>query len=272
MNKNTRNNLFILIGVMLLVLALIPGSISAEPDAPSEDTFVHFPLIISITYPAESYDNSFTSTIEPWDARRWSKGADYEIKHNDGCDDGECGFLDMKLNNEAAYVIASPIEAVQAPFTYNIRTRAKLLDKNDGDAYGIIFGGNWTSGECPVTDFSTCFTEYYEFRVRYRDDNGDKYLEWKLKLVEGHDENNQNYGPDIIDWKRLEGTNPDSWVKWEIEVHNNGQMYIFADNVKQAGSAKDSTYIHNPYFGLMARTSSHGGAHVLYDMLKMDSN
>ena len=263
-----------LTGAIMMAFVLVAGNAKAELDAPDsvdEDTTVFFPLIIGLTEPSISYDTNFTGSILPWEARRWSSGADYEVKHNDGCDDGQCGFLEIKVNNSQAYVISSPLEAVKAPFTYKIRTRAKLLDRQDGDAYSMIFGGNWTSNGCPAVDFSTCFTNYYEFRVRYRDDNGDKFLEWKLKRVDGHDENNQNYGPDIIDWKRVDGVNPDSWVKWEVEVHNNGQMYIYADNTKQAGSAKDSQYINNLYFGLMGRTSSNGGSHVLFDMLKIDS-
>lgn len=236
---------------------------------PEQDTTVYLPMIIGDSPSAESYDENFSEGIEPWAARRWSAGADYEIKHNDGCDDGRCGFLEMKINNNGAYVIASPIAAVDAPFTYKITTRAKLLDRDDGDAYGIIFGGDWTSNGCPGNDFTTCFSEYYEFRVRYRDDNGDKFLEWKLKRVEGHDENNQNFGPDIIDWKRLDGVNPDSWVKWDVEVHNNGQMHIFANNAQQAGSAKDTTYIHNHYFGLIGRTRDHD-THVLFDRVRIE--
>ena len=276
MNKFARKSLIpalILVAAFMIVLLLDPGSIAAEPDTPATavvEVFTFLPMVVSgTTEPAASYETDFTGTIVPWEARRWSQGPDFVIKHDDGCDAGECGFLDIKVNNSQAYVIASPMEAVQAPFTYHIKTRAKLLERNDGDAYGIIFGGNGSANQCPTPDFSTCFTEYYEFRVRYRDDNGEKFLEWKLKRVEGHDANNQNFGPDIIDWKRVDNVNPDSWVKWDIEVHNNGQMYIHADNMKQAGSAKDSTYIHNLYFGLMGRSSDSGGAHVLFDMFKI---
>ena len=262
----------LLAAFMLGILAFMSGTAAAGQEtalAPEEDSMVYMPMIIgsAMQPPSTSYQDDFTDTIAPWAARRWTKGADYVIKHNDECNDGHCGFLDVKVNSSQAYVIASPMEAVAAPFIYDVRARAKLLDRDDGDEYGIIYGANWTSNGCPANDFSTCFTEYYEFRVRYRDDNGDKFLEWKLKRVEGHDENNQNFGPDIIDWKRLDGVNPDSWVNWKIEVHNNGQMNIFANNVKQAGSAKDATYINNHYFGLMGRSSGNGGSHVLFDRM-----
>ena len=259
--------------IILGILTIVSSRVQAGQEfslAAEDDSLVYMPLIIGSPTPSTSYNDEFTDSIEPWAARRWSAGPDYEIKHNDGCDEGHCGFLEMKINNSQAYVIASPLEAVEAPFTYNIKTRAKLLNREDGDEYGIIFGGDYTGNDCPAADFSTCFTEYYEFRVRYRDDNGDKFLDWKLKRVEGHDENNQNFGPDIIDWKRLDGVNPDSWVKWDIEVHNNGQLFIFANNVKQAGSAKDATYINNHYFGLIGRTSAKSGSHILFDMLQIE--
>lgn len=276
----TKKVQIVLIGAILVVLlvgvlTILNGTVQAKQGyslAPEEDSIVYVPMIIGSPTPppSESYQDDFTDGIEPWKAVRWSAGPDYEIKYNPDCDDGHCKFMEMKVDGGQSYVIASPLEAVKAPFTYSVSTRAKLLNRDDGDAYGIIFGGDWTSNGCPGVDFSTCFTKYYEFRVRYRDVNGDKYLEWKLKKVEGHDSNNQNFGPDIIDWKRLDGVNPDSWVNWKVEVHNNGQMHIFANNMEQAGSAKDSTYIHNHYFGLIGRTGDKGGSHILFDRMIID--
>ncbi len=257
---------------LMIGICIILGGITAARSikAQESDEFLAFvPLTLKVPPTLESYDEDFTDNIDPWAARRWSAGPDYEIKHNDGCDDGHCGFLEMKVKNAQAYVIASPMAAVDAPFAYKVTTRAKLLNRDDGDAYSMIIGGNWLDNGCPGQDFTTCFTGYYEFRVRYRDDNGDKFLEWKLKKVEGHDENNQNFGPDIIEWKRLDNVDPDTWVKWDVEVHNNGQLYIFANNAKQAGSAKDDTYIRKDYFGLMARSGVKGNTHVIFDFMRI---
>ena len=41
--------------------------------------------------------------------------------------------------------------------------------RETGDQYGVIFGGNYIGGACPAADFSTCFTKYYEMRVRFYD-------------------------------------------------------------------------------------------------------
>jgi len=148
--------------LLLVILTIMSGSVKADQElslAAADDSLVYMPLIIGSPAPSTSYNDEFTDSIEPWAARRWSAGADYEIKHNAGCDDGHCGFLEMKVNNSQAYVIASPLEAVEAPFTYNIKTRAKLLNREDGDEYGIIFGGDYAGNDCPAVDFSTCFTK-----------------------------------------------------------------------------------------------------------------
>lgn len=266
------SKLWLFMAGMLIAPVLIAGiyqSVGADSANLEKAGPGYLPFVVGAPPAAESYETHFTDDIVPWAARRWSAGADYDISHNDGCDGGECGFLEIKVNNPAAYVIVSPVEPVDAPFTYKIMTRAKLLNRDDGDAYGIIFGGDGLAIDCPAADFSICFNVYYEFRVRYRDVSGDQYLEWKLKRVEGHDANNQNFGPDIIDWKRLDDGNADEWVKWEIEVHNNGQLYIFANNKKQAGSARDASYIQNKHFGFLGRTSGQGGAHVLFDRFRI---
>lgn len=266
---------FLSAGLLIAVLIMTVGLVEAwqgGSQAPDEDSFVYFPLVIGAPIPPlqDSYEDTFTEGIEPWAARRWSAGPDFEIDANNDCNDGRCHFMEVEVNHGQSYVIISPLVGVDAPFPYKVSTRAKLLDREDGNAYGIIFGGNWDGNTCPGQDFTTCFTEYYEFRVRYRDGSGDSYLEWKLKKVEGHDQNNQNFGPDIITWKRLDGVDPGSWVNWEVEVHNNGQLYIFANNVKQAGSAKDSTYINNHYFGVIGRTGDHSGSHILFDRVRVE--
>lgn len=268
----------ILAVIVITTAAIMIGSVQAEQGltlAPEEDSFAYIPMIIGnpAPPPSESYVDDFEEGIDPWKAVRWNDGSEYEIKYNDynnGCTDGHCNFMEVEVKSGQSYVLVSPLEAVEAPFAYKVGTRAKLVNRDDGDAFSIIFGGEWTSNGCPAADFSTCFTKYYEFRVRYRDVNGDEYLEWKLKKVEGHDSNNQNIGPDIIDWKRLDGVDADSWVNWEVEVHNNGQMYIFANNVQQPSSAKDSTYIRNHYFGLMGRSGNNGGSHVLFDRMRIE--
>ncbi len=225
--------------------------------------------------PNQDYIDNFEFDIDGWLPRRWSDDAEYNYQHRSDCDQGgRCGFLEVEVKNNQAYVIMSPlIPAKDLP--YNIEVIARLMPKEDGNypkdqaQYAIIFGGNWNGEECPAGDFSYCFTQYYELRVRFRDlGNDNRFLEYKLKRIDGHDDNNQNFGPDLIDWDKF-GADPKKFVEWDITVEADGDIKIAA-NDKFLGEEDDSTYINNRYFGVEARTGSKEDSRVKFDYFKID--
>jgi hypothetical protein len=220
--------------------------------------------------PDSDYLDEFTDTIVPWQERIWTLGAIRTLFHDSSTDSKHSGFLNLSVSPKEKYVIVSPmIESKSYP--YNIEVEAKIRSpREDQDQYGIIFGANYTGGDCPATDFSTCFTNYYELRVRYRDTGDRKLMEYKLKRVEGVDSNNQNFGKDLIDWTDVdEYVDEDGWVQWDVNVNSSGKIRIAADN-NSVGSATDTTYLDNPYFGLEVRTGDVDSTEVRFDYFKID--
>jgi hypothetical protein len=211
----------------------------------------------------------FGGQIEPWKPVRWRLGTSFLLSHDGGSDDGRSGFLNLLVNTDEAYTIASPLVASRA-YPYNIETVVKLRSpRSEQDQYGVIFGANYNGGECPATDFSTCFTQYYEMRVRYYTDNGKERMEMKLKRIDGHDADNNNFGPDLIDWTRVRDVEEDGFVEWDITVSKSGKISISA-NGNPVGSVTDTTYLDNRYFGVIVRTGPNKDAEAKYDYIKID--
>ena len=170
---------------------------------------------------------------------------------------------------DSHYVIASPLVAGPKP-PYNIETTVKLRsDRNTGDQYGVVFGGNYNGGACPATDFSTCFTNYYEMRVRFYVDGDKDRMEMKLKRIDSHDADNNNQGPDLIEWTRVADVDENDFIEWDITVESDGKIKISA-NKNPVASATDATYINNPYFGVILRTEDHADAEAKFDYFKVD--
>ncbi len=222
------------------------------------------------TRPADGkYRDDFTDTITPWEPRIWTLGAVYNFFHDNASDSGRQGFLNLRVTPGDKYVIVSPMVISKQP-PYNIEIEAKIRDpREDLDQYAVIFGANKTSDPCPATDFKTCFTNYYEMRVRYRE-TGKKYMEFKLKRVDGVDANNQNYGPDLIKWTDVDQyVDEDGWVEWDVNVKSDGKIKVTA-NGDFVGEGKDTAYLNNPYFGLEVRTGDGDSAEVRFDYFKID--
>ena len=249
-------------------LGLLLDNVKLDVEYPSK---THLPFITygipnvtptpTIT-PGDSYFKGFSNNIDPWVKVRWSDGADSELSHSDTCDGDICGFLNLKVDKTDHYAIVSPKEPSK-PYPYTIETEAKIRSpRHDKDSYGIIFGASTNGQVCPVNDFSTCFNHYYELRVRYRDSGGNQWIEFKLVRVEGHDENNQPIGTDLIGWTEI-NEDPDSVVEWDVKVKENGDIVIKADEDK-VGEANDGTFLNNPYFGLIVTSGPNGSSEVKF--------
>jgi hypothetical protein len=210
--------------------------------------------------PGSDYETQFTDTISPWHASYWSENNSYILEHNADCDDNRCGFLELTVEDSAAFVLVSPTLVSKKP-PYTVETRALIKDKQDGDKYSLVWGGSWNGAPCPQPDLSSCFNEYYELRVRYRIVSKEPFLEYRLMKVTGHDSSNQPEGDILIDWEKVKDINPAGWVKWSVDYEADGKMTVYAEDDSGSGSQKlgsssSSAFADNPFFGLIVKTDN----------------
>jgi hypothetical protein len=224
--------------------------------------------------PGSDYEKNFTNNIDGWVDRRSTFGTAFSITHDGASDAGRQGFLNVLVNTDNShYVIVSPL--VQAkPVPYNIESYVKLRSPREtGDQYGFVFGGNYDpgAGDCRAPDVGVCFTQYYEMRVRfYYDEPADKdRMEMKLKRIDSVDENNNNQGEDLIEWTRVKDVDEDDFIEWDITYSSSGKISISANKLPVA-SVTDTTYINNPYFGVIVRTEDEADSEAKYDYIKVD--
>ena len=246
---------------VVVLISVIAWPALAQPDA---DSVAYLPILTSPQVPTELYETEFEGSIDPWKLVRWQKNGSYDLGHDSGCDSGHCSFLDLDVNDAETYAIASPLILGPNP-PYEIEFRAKLRDRQDKHQYGVVFGADRQPGECPGDNTDTCFNHYYEFRVRYRDVAGDKYLEYRLRRIDGHDGNNVEQGTDLVEWTRADGLNADDWHKWTVRYSTRRNFSFKADNNELPGSAQDTKYDNPFYFGVLSRAGDNGDARARFD-------
>ena len=264
MNTTSRSRFldFLAGGALLLVFATIL-LIVAWPAAAGiqEDSLAYMPYVSSPLIPVDEYETDFTDDIGSWKAVRWLKSASYDVGHGDGS-------MDVTVKSNHSYVIVSPL--VPGPHrSYAVTFKAKIKDPQDKDQYGAVFSADSNGLPCPGDNTDSCFNRYYEFRSRYRDTGGEKYFEYRLRRIDGHDSNNVEMGEDLVEWTRATGVNAEDWIKWEIRFRSSGHIYVKANNNEQPAYARDNKYHDQRYFGLMARTNEHGDALVHFDKFEI---
>jgi hypothetical protein len=263
--KSRRKTQIAVLFVFVALLAAIALPALAQPDV---DSVSFLPFVTSPRVPTELYETEFEGSIEPWKLVRWQKNGSYDLAHDSGCDSGHCSFLDLDVSDAETYAIASPL--ILGPnLPYEIEFRAKLRDRQDKHQYGVIFGADWQSAPCPGDNTDGCFNHYYEFRVRYRDVNGDKFLEYRLRRIDGHDGNNVEQGKDLVEWTRVDGVNADEWHKWTVHYGVRGNISFKVDNNELPGSAEDKKYDDALYFGVLSRAGDKGDAMARFDQFKI---
>lgn len=269
MNSLSRSHLFA--GFFLfLFAALIPFIAWPAAAGPQADFFSFLPFVTSPPIQLDEYETDFTDDIEPWMAVRWRENTEYTLAHNPDCDDGRCGFLDTEVKTMAkgtAVVVSPMIQGPKVP--YNMHVRAKFLEIKDKNQYGLVFGGDWNGGSCPAGFADGCFNHYYEVRMRYRDDGSDKFMEYRIFRVDGHDSSGKVKGEDLLEWTRVDGLDNEGWIKWEVYYGADGEIRVKADNEELPGTAQDDTYIDNPYFGLFTRAVETGDTQALFDKYRI---
>lgn len=204
---------------------------------------------------------NFDDDIIPWKRVVWDGNS--EVRHENGSDSGREGFLNIESFGDNSYVIVSPLHAGPEP-PYNIETVVKLRSPREtGNQYGVIFGANYDGGVCPSEpQFNTCFTEYYEMRVRYYIVDGKHRMDMKLKRV-----NSDGSDKDLIEWTRARDIDEDDFVEWDVTVSSSGKISISADD-QFIDSVTDTRYIDNPYFGVIVRNEDKD-TEAKFDYLKI---
>ena len=131
---------------------------------------------------------------------------------------------------------------------------------------------SWLEGPqragAPSWWFALSVLTRHEFRARYRDD-GEKYFEYRIRRIDGHDEDNVEIGEDLVEWTRAEGVDAEEWIKWEIRFRSSGHLYVKADNREQPAYARDNKFSDQRYFGLLARTNEKTDALVHFDKFEI---
>ena len=270
MKKAKTVRMALISGLVTLMALLILLSIPALAQ-PGADPLVYLPFVTSPQVPTDLYETEFEGSIAPWKLVRWQKNGSYDLDHDSSCDSGHCSFLDLEVEDEETYAIASPLILGPNP-PYEIEFRAKLRDRQDKHQYGVVFGADWHDAPCPGDNTDGCFNHYYEFRVRYRDVNGDKFLEYRLRRIDGHDSNNVEQGADLVQWTRADGLNADDWHKWTVRYGVRGGISFKVDNNPLPGSAEDKKYDDPLYFGLLGRAGDKGDARARFDNFKISAD
>lgn len=249
--------------MLLLLLMAWPAGAQEDPSPR-----IYLPIMRAPIVALDAYETEFADSIDPWQAVRWQKGINFDVTHEDGCDSGHCGFLDVDVDNAESYTIVSPL--IQGPgIPYDIEFRAKLRDREDKHQYGVVFGADRSLDPCPGDNTDACFNRYYEFRVRYRDENGQQFLEYRLRRVDGHDNNNVEQGEDLLPWTRAEGIPADDWVKWEVRYGTRGDITFKANNQELPGSVNDRRHDDPLYFGVFARAGDNGDVRARFDKFSL---
>lgn len=264
LHLNLRNK-----GYLPIIEYAFTPTFTPSPTATSLPTSTPPPTPTATPIPGGAdYRDDFTSSINTWAIRRGTNGGSFSVQHRGDTDGGRQGFLETEVFSDDSYVIVSPLVQSTAP-PYNIEFYAKLKDPQDRHMYGIVFGGDWNGQACDTANPANCLTRYYELRVQYRDFSGQRFQEVKLVRVDGHDANNEPFGPILIDWKKGGNVGTDDWIEIDVIVEGDGRMAV-SFNDQFIAEARDATLINNRYFGLMLITRENDGARVKFDYIKVD--
>lgn len=164
----------------------------------------------------------------------------------------------VKIGGRWDYALVSPLAPAPKP-PYAIETRIKFDPTVDNlHGYGVVFGGNWNGQPCPGTDYSACFTHYYRFLVVWYGPQNSFRIQ--LKRIDYNDaQDNIGRGVTLVNFKDIFVNDSKAFNIWRVEVDANGTIRVYL-NGNQVASAVDSTYINNPYFGVMASSDEYLGA------------
>jgi len=175
------------------------------------------------------------------------------------------GSMYILMDDRWDFTIASPFEEAPSP-PYTIKTKVKIHDPANLVAYGIVFGGNGGS-PCPAYREDGCFEHYYRLLVIWGGG-----LKAGFKRIDEHEpDKGHGQGKELIDYKQVVGhSGGDKWHTWEIRVETDGIDIYFDGSF--FGSTGDTTYIDEPYFGILAATDEYKPGIGRFDYYYVEPN
>lgn len=206
-----------------------------------------------------AYFADFDDPDSGWTVRRASTD-NWNVFYRDTND-----HLQAEVDGTREYIVVSPLRPAPA-LDYELEMAARFKDVEDRDTYSLIFNGEWSGGECPNDNLTGCFDQYYWFRVQYRTNDGDPYLEFKLQRVIGHTGENDPVTENLIDWTKVSSADPDDWNEWQVKLEDDGDIKIYLAGVR-IDEVRDTYYLDNPedYWGVGVQTKDESDATVRFD-------
>lgn len=206
-----------------------------------------------------NYRDDFTDPGTGWRMRR------QDTDHIENQTRYENGEFVHEMDSSWDYLIAGPMALIPAP-PYRLEMRARHVEPENLNSYGMVFGGDWNApAQCPASNFTTCFNQYYRMNIIWFGDDNHK-LRVILKRIDFHDpSNNHGRGETIIDAVDVSTQGVSSaYQRWAVEVHANGTIKIFI-NGNFVAQTVDTAYINRPYFGTFSSTDEYAGLEAHFD-------
>ncbi len=221
---------------------------------------------------AADYFDDFVNGTSGWAMRRTSaeSSAEWELAYRTD------GVLQIIVKDTNEYVLASPLR-MMPDLPVNFETEASFNEFNntpisDRQAFAIIFGADWDGTACPNADYSSCFTNYYRLRFRWRDGTKD-FWEYRLDWVKGHDSSDEPIVDTLIDWNQIKlNINPNSWNEVDVRVETDGDIKISIRDERVGQVRHDRIALQGigKYFGLEVSVKDKANARVKFPYLKVE--
>ncbi|MBN1889835.1 MAG: hypothetical protein JW850_17700 [Thermoflexales bacterium] len=211
--------------------------------------------------------DDFTNPATGWTVRRTS-APDPSVAVTRYVD----GRLRTEVHSRWDYAIFSPmLEAPPPP--YNIQMATRIVHFANLTSFGIVFGGN-RGTTCPPIDRSSsadpngCFFHYYRLNVIWGG-----YLKYQVKRIDYHEaEKGKARGVTLLGegYRDIsEITSDDNWNAWEIKVREDGFAVYVNNNL--LGWTTDTTYLHDPLFGILTSTDEYNSAEFEHEFYYVDA-
>jgi hypothetical protein len=180
----------------------------------------------------------------------------------------EDGRLVTGIHDRFDFAIFSPMLVAPDP-PYLIRMRTRIKHFANEVSYGIVFGGNLGT-TCPIDrsqsgDPDGCFYHYYRLNVIWGG-----YLKCQVKRIDSHaSTKGGGRGIELMPYRDVsDRTDDDRFNIWEIRVYDDGfDVYV---NGRFLEDFSDTTYIHDPYYGMFASTYEYNSASFEHEYFYVD--
>ncbi len=214
-------------------------------------------------YVAGNYADNFDDPNSGWTMRR----EDTDTTNNSTYYDD--GHFVHRMKSGWDSLLGGPLMPAPQP-PYRIESKIQLVGKDNLHTYGLVFGGDWDGSQCPNSDFTSCYNQYYRLLVTWYGNNDE--LKYQLKRIDSHDpDNGHARGSTLIGFREVQVKEPShKWQVWGIEVQPDGVIKIFV-NGNKVGQITDSSLIENPYFGTYSAVDEYTGLQAEFDWYKVTS-